>query len=478
MPSAVRHCLSSLTTFAAAPRWRRLARLVDRADDQRVDRRVLVAEPAPTATEPGGDEHVLADRRCRARRTRSCGAPLFDLDLEERPAGELVDPPASPRRIPSPSLSAWLLLLDLDPRARALSRASGVSTARAATSTSRLRPSRPPRRVRSVTAPRSIRSRPASAGAVPPGWSAPAGAGSPSRSVRRGEQPRRSVEVGIAAAAAARTPSQLVAGRRAEPARWSAARDSRRRPHGRLGPAARRVTAVTRPCGVGSARVCRSRTSGQRPRPAAPAGCRARRSLVATAHTASSRQPRRRRPRAHVGLLAREVDAAGGADHAVVDDLDVARPSPPRWWRGWRRTRAASRARTATRPGSTIEPILLRLIRNACWWSTRVTIARTRGSAGFMASVARRAERVEHRRARRPSRPRWSASGSRGSRTAARRRGCPACTSAFLSATSVSGSMSSPGATSITCAAMFGARQPAADPACPGSTSSAAAAGR
>ena len=87
-----------------------------------------------------------------------------------------------------------------------------------------------------------------------------------------------------------------------------------------------------------------------------------------------------------------------------------------------------------------------------------------RGSAAAVASSGAAPEGVEHRRCSPPVRRRWSGSGSPGSRIGARRRGCPPAPRSCFSATSVSGSISRPGATSMTCAAMFVRGKPAPDP--------------
>jgi hypothetical protein len=70
----------------------------------------------------GGDEHALADAAAEHVERDQRPAAL-DLDLEEGPVADLVDPLRRPARSRSPWLSASPLLLDLDSQAaRAVAR--------------------------------------------------------------------------------------------------------------------------------------------------------------------------------------------------------------------------------------------------------------------------------------------------------------------------------------------------------------------
>src|SRR3712207_3318212 len=106
-----------------------VARRVDRPDDQRVHRRWSAGEPR---SRDGAldDQDGLTDAAPEDVEGHQPRAGPRDLDLEERPAGQPVDAPGGPH-VPGDdrsqhyrSISTWT------PSLRALSRASGVSTAR------------------------------------------------------------------------------------------------------------------------------------------------------------------------------------------------------------------------------------------------------------------------------------------------------------------------------------------------------------
>ena len=103
-------------------------RLVERPDDQRVDRRVRVAEPA-RGDRAGGDQHALADAAAEdveGDQRRAVVRP----HLEEGAARQLRRRGASPRSSRSPAFQHRFSFSISTPSARAFSRASGVSTAR------------------------------------------------------------------------------------------------------------------------------------------------------------------------------------------------------------------------------------------------------------------------------------------------------------------------------------------------------------
>ena len=291
------------------------------------------------------DEHPLARRRCRARRRRSASRPRPCCTSSSAPPGSAssrrvahTEPVTVPLSMASPARSRF--------PARAPSRAPAASAPRAGASTSRAPAAAASLTVRSVTAPRSMRS---SLAARP--WWRPGRAereaqpaGRDRRAVARvleareeGADEAGEVRVGVERhlldaarrgarrAARPRAPDHLRPGanaaaptsRRRQAAASTEDRGDRRRGHRRR----RRV-------GGAGARASCPLPFRRAPRAAARAAPRAPRRGGSSDRL--QRRGRGLRRRADVRLVARQVHAAGRADHAVVDDLDLAPPSPPR----------------------------------------------------------------------------------------------------------------------------------------------------
>src|ERR1700722_612876 len=116
--------------------WWGFALLIQRPDDQRVDRRVLRRKPA-RRDRAGRDQHPLADPRAE-HVERDQRAAVVGLNLEERPTRDRVHPAGLPHRS-SYGRPEHLVSFSISTCSDAASsRASGVSTA-AGASTSRAR---------------------------------------------------------------------------------------------------------------------------------------------------------------------------------------------------------------------------------------------------------------------------------------------------------------------------------------------------
>src|SRR5947209_9866696 len=163
--SIIPSAFSAITVLLSCAGRRGCSRLVDRADDQRIDGGMIL-EPA-RCDRAGGDQHPLADAAAEHVERDQLRAALH-LDLEEGPVRDVVDSLRRPHGAGHPRSQHRRSFPISTPRLRARSRAMGVSTARGA-STMRAPLSAASRTWRSVTAPFSIRS----SGPPPGAWEAP-----------------------------------------------------------------------------------------------------------------------------------------------------------------------------------------------------------------------------------------------------------------------------------------------------------------